>query len=555
MTRLVSSMEHLQPRLKWSALVFVLMLASAGVACSSAAQPPAEKAPAAAEEQPQYGGTARLFGLSSPVHMDMIATADSGQSRATGGIYERLVDFDYSDHNWDVNRVVVPALAERWEMTPDGKNYTFFLRKGVKYHDGEEFTAADVLFTYNRVIKEKTPLLNNLRDVDQIEAPDPYTVKITTRVADVTFLGGLTTVNLGIQPKHAADKGVDFRKVAIGTGPFKLGSNDVTTKTEWLKNENYWQKGLPYLDRVEVIWPLDKSGMIAAFASGVLDTTGLSNQADFDTLRKVVPSLQFIKGPFGSATDLYINIEHPAFKDIRVRRAMHLAVDRQELAKLISGGDLWLNCVFPSVLEVCPPGMEQTPGFRQPKDADIAEGKRLMAEAGYPNGFEFKMTYSLQFTQSVPLVEPFVGFMARIGIKVIPDGRDTATYREIQRQGNYDAFLINMLGTEPAVNLYGYLHSKGTFNKHGTGSPALDRLIEQQTQAFDPKERKKLLAETARLLMDGLWTTTMVDATQYLMAQAWLKGPMVLNTVSNGSFAPAQVMGTSWIDQKLAPKR
>ena len=320
-------------RVFFGALLAFLLLTG----CSPAAQAPAEKAPAAAADQPQCGGTARLFGLSLPAHLDALRGESTSGSRAVGGIYERLVNNDYADRvKWTVTGKMVPGLAERWEMSPDGKSYTFFLRKGVEFHDGEEFTAADVLFTYNRVLSEKPPVFSNLRDVVRLEAPDPYTVKITTSVASVSFLGGLADSALGIQPKHAADKGVDFKKDAIGTGPFKLGSHNAKTQTVWIKNENYWQKGLPYLDRVELIWPLDKSAMIAAFASGNIDTTQVLEASDFETIRKSVPNAQVLKDRYPSSSVLYLNIEHPALRDARVRRAMQLAVDRQDLAKLIS---------------------------------------------------------------------------------------------------------------------------------------------------------------------------------------------------------------------------
>ena len=150
-------MERLHLRLKWSALAVALLCALWGVACSPTTRPPAEKAPAAAEAQPQYGGIVRLFGLSSPVHLDMIATGDSSQSRATGGIYERLVEIDYTDPNYSVNRTIAPGLAERWEVASDGKGDTFFLRKGVKWHDGEDLDRKSTRLNSSHSAKSRMP--------------------------------------------------------------------------------------------------------------------------------------------------------------------------------------------------------------------------------------------------------------------------------------------------------------------------------------------------------------------------------------------------------------
>src|SRR3990172_597780 len=127
----------------------------AGSGCGrlrAAAQPAAPQAPAA-DEKPQYGGTMGYGGLSAPSHLDVLVGAATGGNRNSGGVYDRLVDYDYADPNYKVDYKLVPGLADRWEMSPDGKTYTFFLHKGVKWHDGEDFTAADVVYTFQRIIE------------------------------------------------------------------------------------------------------------------------------------------------------------------------------------------------------------------------------------------------------------------------------------------------------------------------------------------------------------------------------------------------------------------
>ena len=536
---------------RWTLLALPLALFALGLAaCGPSAQPAAPQAPATTDEKPQYGGTMIYGGLSAPPTLDVLANAGPGDGRNSGGVYDKLVDYDYADPNYTVDYKLIPGLAERWEISPDGKTYSFFLRKGVKWHDGEPFTAADVVYTYKRIIDEKFRLYGFLTDVDKVEALDPYTVKLTNRFSSVTFLLGLAASNMGIQPKHVADKGMDLKKIAIGTGPFKLDSYDAKSHTVWVKNPDYWQQGLPYIDRVDLIWSLDKPAMLAGVAIGKVDTTYTLGKVDVETVKKSNPNIQVISFAMAPPT-MAINIEKPPFNDVRVRRAIHLAVDRQELIKVNGAGEGYINCFLPGTKTGwCIPGLEQLPGFRQPKDQDLAE-------AGYPNGIEFNAVYGTAYTASVPLSELFATQMARIGVKVRLDGRDTPTYNDIQAKGTYDTFFSQSAGwpeTTDKSNVFNWFGTGGAFNKHGAGNAELDKLIEQQAQTFNIEERKKMWHQMQKIVLDNVWGIPFTDNLQYSIVQPWVKGPMVLNGDSWQSMN-APRMATTWLDQKLLPQR
>ena len=536
----------------------VALLTLVLTACAQA-QPTAPQAPAVAEEKPQYGGTLVFGGLSAPAHLDVLAAAATGDNRNSSGVYDRLLNYDYADPNHTADYKLVPGLADRWEMSPDGKTYTFFLHKGVKWHDGEDFTAADVVYTYKRIIEIKSPLATNIADMDKIEALDPNTLKLTNKVADAAFLIGLAGSNMGIQPKHLVDKGMDLRKTAIGTGPFKLESFDPKSHTVWVKNPNYWQQGLPYMDKVDLIWSLDKPSLLAAVAIGKVDTTYSFGKVDYETVLKTNPNIKALKFAFAGPVVMF-NIEHPPLNDLRVRRAIHLAVDRQELIKINGLGEGKLSCYVPGdKVGWCLPGWEQLPGFRQPKDQDLAEAKRLLAEAGYPNGFEVKLLYKTTSTQSVAASEPLAGQMARIGLRLVLDGRDNPTTNEIfEIKGNYE-MILNQSGawgnTTSKRNLVQWYSVKGPANLHGIGNAELDKLIDQQAVTFNNEERKKLWHQMEKIVLDNVWAVPLTDNLQYNLVQPWVKGPMVLTGDNTWQTTHTPLYATTWLDQKMLPQR
>ena len=537
----------------------MVVLAIGVAACGPAAQPGAPQAsPVGTQEKPLYGGTMFYAGLSGPSNLDVLSKTATGDNRNSGGVYDRLVDYDYADPDYKVDYKMVPGLAERWTISPDGKTYTFFLHKGVKWHDGEDFTAADVVYTFNRIVEIKPSAYGYLVDMQKIEAVDPYTVKLTLKAPDVTFLIGLGASNMGMQPKHLSDQGADLKKVAVGTGPFKIESFDSKSRTVWVKNENYWQQGLPYIDKVNIIWGLDKPSMLAAFTVGKVDNTWMISKIDRDTVGKSNPDFKANEFEY-AGPPIYMNTSKPPFNDLRVRQAINLAVDRQEFIKVNGYGSGSLSCFLPGAKTGwCLPGWDQLPGMRQPKDQDIAEARRLLAEAGYANGFDFKVLYSTAYTQAPPLVELFAGEMKKIGLNAVLDPRDTPTYNDLlQVKKEYETASAQGAAwsdTTTKSNVYNWFHTKGAFTIDGVGNAELDKLIIQQAVTTNLGERKKMWQQMEKIVLDNVWAIPFTDNKQFSLVQPWLKGPMVLNGDSwQGMTVPR--MATSWLDQEMLPQR
>jgi peptide/nickel transport system substrate-binding protein len=210
----------------------------------------------APEPHPKYGGTLRYGVLSPPVHFDVHQSGTISNMAPQGPMYDNLIRRDPRD-----GHTIIPDLAYRWEISPDGKTYTFFLRQGVKFHDGADFTAEDVKTTYVRIIwppkgvsVPRTPLFSA---VSEIDIRDPYTIefKLSEPRPKSFMLGAFASGwNVIVRKKTLEDNDYNLRNVPDypGTGPFRhVSRND---KEVWIleKNPQYWNKGLPYLDRLEV---------------------------------------------------------------------------------------------------------------------------------------------------------------------------------------------------------------------------------------------------------------------------------------------------------------
>ncbi|MFH1486333.1 MAG: ABC transporter substrate-binding protein, partial [Chloroflexota bacterium] len=267
----------------WLALfVIVGLLASA---CTPAAAPaptakpaepaskPAAPAPTAkpAAEQPRTGGVLTVSNMSpAPQDLDLVSDHRVPTLTIIRPCYSGLLQYDPFDHG-----EVVSDLAERWEMSPDGKTYTFYLRKGVKWHDGKPFSSADAKFTLERMIDPNDPEKVRLTEkrvamsgITQIETPDDNTLKVSLQLPRSSFIPWIGWGSLVMAPKHIPPK--DLANAAVGTGAYKFKSYARGASLEMVKNTDYFIKDRPYLDGISFYIIVDQSTKLAAFKTGQL---------------------------------------------------------------------------------------------------------------------------------------------------------------------------------------------------------------------------------------------------------------------------------------------
>lgn len=400
---------------------------------------------------PQRGGTLRLGAHGPPAHFDMAASVTIANHGSQSAMYDTLLRHDPRTSSVPI----VPDLAHSWEISPDGQTYRFFLREGVKFHDGTELTSADVKATYDRIIFPREGLVS-LRQVffqavESVVTPDEYTVEFVLKEprAPDTMLASFASEWNHIVKKDVLDANDgNLRQIDDhpGTGPFKYMSRD---DDKWVveKNVDYWNPNAPYVDRIEHVWLVAWTPQnTAALLGGQTDWTMWLAPKDG---RNIADNEGFNQARMHSFTagTVNLNVEHEGLDNPLVRRAMMLAVDAPilvETVKDIIGIEWGEFFVAGTPYALSSSESAKIPGIRSPTEEDLAEAKRLMAEAGYPDGEGFPTLDLLtretpdQRTQ-MPALQAML--LERLGIKGEIRLSDVSQYIEDTVDGNYDVAL------------------------------------------------------------------------------------------------------------------
>ncbi|MBI2909802.1 MAG: ABC transporter substrate-binding protein [Chloroflexi bacterium] len=441
----------------------------------------------------QHGGHLPLPSPSDPPNLDIHALGVATLFAPIGGVYNGLLQYDQSDK-------IVADLAERWELSPDGKVYTFHLRKSVKWHDGKPFTSADAKISLER-IDQLVTLKFVTEAIDKIETPDENTLRVTLKYPQMGFLASLAHGRTLMGPKHVIEAKGDLRRDAIGTGPFKLKEYVTGVSFSGVKNSDYFMKGLPYLDSVTYYIIRDAATRLAAFRAGRVKiyghppANGELTPSVVEAIKKTMP--QAIVRPYATqqAIGLLPNTTKAPWSDVRVRRAAFLAVDRDKgLDVVMEGvGSLGIS-TFVGEWALPKDEMVKMPGFRKPKDQDIAEAKRLLVEAGYPKGF----SSSVLVRAAQPVYEKAATFLrdqlANIDVDLKLEVIDYAIYTDRRGKLSFDTMLVlnNVPLPDPDASLR-YLSWRVGRQFSTLDDERTHELFLKQTQTADTQERKKVV--------------------------------------------------------------
>jgi len=541
-----------------SAAIAALALA----ACKPSSRPPSPSGsgssiPDDSALTPQHGGQFQMTGYRPLESLNPWTVAGGNDTfYFTGGVYEALLNYDYRPWQDWRERKLVPSLAERWEQ-PDTTTYTFHLRQNVRWHDGQAFTADDVKwaieFMADPANKVKTGTF--FRNMASLTILDPTTVQIKTKAPDVTFLGGLQG-ETEILPKHVHDRGDQFEKVSVGTGAFKIASYDPEQGVGYVANKDYWKPGLPRLDRWKNLAPTDEAGRLAAFTAAKNDVLHLTSKRQLAAVLPLVKGAKTFTFIREIAGEMYMKLDKPPFNDKRIRQAINMAIDRNEIIKTVDEGDGIMN----------PPGinaaakdwalpqseLEKLPGWRTPKDQDLQEAKQLLEQAGYANGgitFSIATDQVIDYTGADATV--IAGQLRKLGITVNLDPQVSVTHDKNVATGNYQSVIEASAITAPGDGAWqGRLRSGGYYNREPINDPQLDQLIDAQGQEFDVAKRQALFQEIQRLLASEVYVIALSAGPCYFVGQ-----PYVHDWTDNYSLnCRCTDWSQLWFDQATAPK-
>lgn len=390
---------------------------------SSAA--PAATQPAIAAGQPKKGGTLRIIIKATPVQFGWTPTFAAGESAVANNAVEALTVFDKTGNP-------LPRLATSWSIAPDGKSITFEVRKGVKFQDGTDLNAAAVKTNIDLVLKERPGQLPGVKSVD---VPGEYSVKVNLDYFSNNLWDRLGTGGLITSPAHLA-KGQDAIKFwPLGTGPFKFVDWKRDAYVNFVRNENYWDSGHPYLDGVKILFIADAMAAQAALLAGEADVyINPDYKAAYDLAAKGFN----VKGLPGMLMGLAPDTKNAnsIFNDKRVREALEYAIDREQLAKTLGYGALEARYQF-----IAPGFLGYIEGLG--RKYDPAKARQLLKEAGYPNGFKTSLVADPEFVPR-DIVSAIQAYLKDVGIDLAVDYADPARYADWRRQTGWKDGLMFM---------------------------------------------------------------------------------------------------------------
>lgn len=379
-----------------------------------------------------------------------------------------------------------PELATDWASDSDAKTWTFHLRKGVKFHNGKDFTAEDVVHTFK--LLGDPSLASRARStadmVQSIETPDPYTVKFVLKEAYGAWPDMLIERQLKIVPANVSQE--DMAKTPIGTGPFMFESYTPGDKLVVKKNPGYWEAGLPRLERVTLRIMPEDAAKIAALSAGDIDilwNVPLESLKELGELKNVVVDGK----PTGTWDGFVFNNTVKPFDDVRVRRAILKAIDKNQLVQFALFG-----AGAPTHTPIPPnhPFFNGTLGFKP----DVAGARKLLAEAGYPKGFKITLNVPVgrptRERAAVALQQMLKPAGIEVALERVPYSRWGATI-----SGKAPFYMDGYL-SRPTVDtaIYPWYHSTGSWNAQmwHFKSERIDQVLDDARRSTDPAQQKAL---------------------------------------------------------------
>jgi len=389
----------------------------------------------------------------------------------------------------DKNSKLVPWLADRW-YTTDSKNYTFFLKKGVRFHNGREMKAADVKFVLERAANPETkhPFQKRYELIREVIVKDDYTVSVALKEVNANFLLEMARQGSVIYPREAVET---LKSAPMGTGPFTVADWVRGDRIVLAKNKDYHVKGLPHLDKVTFRFIPDPNSALAALKSGDIDvsTFGLGPENVVD-LRKD-PRFQVILGDTTNDVILAMNNSKKPYSDKRVRLAITHAINKEEVLK---GAMFGLGRVLGSNVDPLNPYFVD---MSKAVPYDPAKAKKLLAEAGYPNGFDAVLRVSPQYYYTVRTGEVLVSQLAKVGIKVKIEQIEWGQWlSQVYKDANYD---LTIIGHAEPWDIVNYANPGYYFRWDNKDFQAL---YKESERTVDDKNRREQFARLQKMMAD-----------------------------------------------------
>jgi peptide/nickel transport system substrate-binding protein len=459
--------------------------------------------------------------------------------RVTKNIYETLVEYDKETTD------VIPKLAKDWNISDDGKTWTFHLQEGVKFHDGTDFNAEAVVYNFERMMDPQHParhsgsfsvyrgMFNGFKgegsSIEQVNAVNENTVEFKLVEPQANFLSNLGMHAFGIiSPAALEEFGEKINENAVGTGPFKFVSWNPNDSVTLVKNEEYWVPDLPKLDKVIYKVIPDNSARLTALKNGELDIMVSLNPSDLSSVESD-SNLNIVLRPPLNVGYLSINNLKEPFDNPKVRQAINHAVDKQGIA------DAYFYGLADPVKNMLPSSSWAYNDDIEDYAYDLDKAKALLAEAGYPNGFdlEFSVTANsrIYMQQPTKMVEAMKSSFEKIGINVKVVTLEWPTFLDQIRSGEHSIALIGWVGDngDPDNFLYSTLSKnnaiKGSAQNHTFYmNDEVSDLLMQAKFVIDQEERTEIYKKVQELVHEDAPMAPLVEVKEAVVTGNYVQG-------------------------------
>ncbi len=475
-------------------------------------------------QTPRYGGELVFPVPSEPPSYDGHREETFGLIHPFAPFYNTLLRVDPTDPS---GTKPYPSIGESWTVSPDGLTYTFKIRTGVKFHDGSDMTSKDVKASYDKIIFPPAGVGSTRKGqyavVASVEAPNPTTVVFKLKNASGSFIASLLSPYNFIYSAAMLAKDMNwYEKNIMGTGPFTFVVHVKGSHVIGKKNPAYWDKGKPYLESFRAIFMPSSSAQVAAVRGerAHIQFRGFT-PADRDSLKAALGNkITVQESPWDCILMVGMNHEKKPFDDKRVRRALSLALDRHQASEALSK-----IAIVKAVAGVQVPGtpfatppeeLNKLAGYSTDINKSRAEARRLLKEAGVPEGFSFTFKNRGIPMPYEPLGVWLIDQWRQVGLNVKQEVIEAAAYYAVIRKGDTEVFMDFQCGyiVEPDMDLYKFLSDdRNPANYARYKDPVLDDLYDKQSRSTNVEERKKLIRAFEKRLLD--------EEAHYLMTLQW----------------------------------
>jgi oligopeptide transport system substrate-binding protein len=511
-------------------LCLSLLMLSSGESAERSGSPDPEPPSA------KVGGVFRRMLGDNPSTLDPTFLTDIYGGAVVRQIFDGLVHFD-------AHLKPIPAIAEFWEASRDGRTWTFYLRRGVKFHHGREVTARDFVYSFTRLLdpKRHSPATDFFRriqgakdfmegktiNVEGLKVLDHYTLRIVLEEPLAPLLAVLGLPNTVVVPQEVVDsQGDRFGRAPVGAGPFKFVQWKPNQEIVLEANDHYYG-GRPFLDTVvfKIVVGSKLEERFDEFLKGNLEETIIpSEKTEEVRTDPKYQKYQIFRKPTLSLVYIGFNMRVRPFDDKRVRQAFNYAVNKEAIVRGITRRGSLI------AIGALPPGMPGYDPDLQGYGYDPAKARHLLAEAGYPNGADFPVVqlWSVFKAESTKAeLAAYQRYLVDLGVRVeIHFAPDWPTYRAMLEQGKLSMFLLSWFADIPDPDNFFYplLHSASPTNRIFYRDPGVDQLLERARRELDEARRIALYREAGRLVMeDSPWITHYYPVFEYLY-QPYVQG-------------------------------